>query len=145
MQTTKEGGKEKVYLHLMNEKEKELFIGLAYGLASADGDYSDEEKVLIDGYCKEMQITFDEKGMVRPAADIIDEMAEKSDGQIKKIIVFELIGLAMVDGNYEGSERTIINQIEEKFQMDTGFADKCEKVISDYIAFQSKINQLVLG
>lgn len=134
-----------MYLSLLKENEKELFIGLAYDLASTDGDYSNEEKVIINGYCQEMKIIFDEKNMIKAVEDIVDEITKKSDDQIKKIIIFELIGLAMVDGNYDENERVLIKQIEEKFMVGNGFADKCEGVISEYIAFQSKINQLVLG
>ncbi len=133
-----------MYLNLLKENEKELFIGLAYDLASADGDYSDDEKTLINSYCQEMQIIFDKNNVVSPAVNIINEIAEKTGDQVKKIIVFELIGLAMVDGNYNENERMLINQIQEKFKIDSGFADKCEGVLVDYIAFQGKINQLVL-
>lgn len=35
-----------MYLNLLKENEKELFICLAYDLASADGNYSDEEGVI---------------------------------------------------------------------------------------------------
>lgn len=43
-----------MYLAVLSKEAKELFLGLAFDLASADGNYSDEEKVIINGYCQEM-------------------------------------------------------------------------------------------
>ena len=42
-----------MYLTLLNEKEKEIFLGVAFQLAAVDGYYSDEEKEMINGYCQE--------------------------------------------------------------------------------------------
>lgn len=133
-----------MYLNLLKEKEKELFIGLAYDFAAADGNYSDDEKLIINGYCQEMNISFEQKSMVKPAIDIVREISEDSSKQVKKVFIFELIGLAIVDGYYDENERTLIKQMEDKFQIDAGYADKCEQVISEYVAFQRKINQLVM-
>lgn len=134
-----------MYLNLLKEKEKKLFIGIAHNLAVSDGDYSDKENIVINSYCQEMHILFDEKNVVKSVVDIAREIAENSSDKVKKIFIFELIGLAMIDGNYDENERTLIKQMEDIFHIDTGYADKCEQVITEYIAFQGKINQIVLG
>lgn len=33
-----------MYLALLNESEKAVFLGMTYNLATVDGDYSDSEK-----------------------------------------------------------------------------------------------------
>ena len=132
-----------MYLALLNEKEKEAFLGVAFQLAAVDGYYSDEEKEMINGYCQEMQCVFDEKTMVKPVDLLIKDIKLNSDNKIKKIFVFELIGLAMADGNYDENERALINKLEEEFELGSGFAMNCEAVLKKYIEFQTKLNQLI--
>lgn len=135
-----------MYLALLSEKEKEIFLNVAFNLVTADGDYSDEEKAVIAGYCQEMQYTytFDKKRTVKSIDVLINDIRSNSDNKIKKIFVFELIGLAMADGNYDESERNLINKLEMEFDIDLGFARDCETVLNEYIAFQTKLNQLIL-
>lgn len=133
-----------MYLALLNEKEKEMFLDVAFNLVAVDGNYSDEEKAVINGYCQEMQCIFDEKTMVKPMDVLIKDIKSNSNNRIKKIFVFELIGLALADGNYDEDERELINKLEMEFDIGLGFAKKCEDILNEYIAFQTKLNQLIL-
>lgn len=45
-----------MYLGLLNEAQKELYAELAINLASADGTFSEEERLVVDAYCQEMGI-----------------------------------------------------------------------------------------
>lgn len=134
-----------MYLSILTREEKRMFLGLAYDLAASDGDYSAEEQATIQGYCYEMQMEFDEKTMVRPIDEIINGFTQKSNLKTKKIVVFEVIGLAMADNNYDDNERAIISDMENKFGLDKSYGEECEKVIGEYISFQNRINNLVLG
>lgn len=134
-----------MYLALLSKEEKEIFLGIAFHLAVADGDYSDEEKEVMNGYCQETQCVFDEKTMVKPIDTLIKAIKLNSDNRVKKIFIFELIGLVMADSNYSEDERTLINNLEMEFDIGPGFAENCETVLSEYIAFQTKLNQLILG
>ena len=134
-----------MYLSTLNEEQKVMFIGLAYNLALADGVYCEEEKIMIDSYCNEMQIVFDQKRMVKPVNDIIEEMNDKCGIQEKKIFVFEAIGLAMSDNNFDITERKIVNEMMEKFDIPEEFCIKCEQILQEYITFQVKMNALIMG
>lgn len=133
-----------MYLALLSEKEKEAFLGFAFHLVAVDGNYSDEEKAVINGYCQEMQCFFDEKTMVRPLDALIRDVKVNCDEKIKKIFVFELIGLAMADKNYDDKERALINNLQAEFDIVPEYARNCEALINEYIAFQTKMNQLIL-
>ena len=103
-----------MYLSILNNREKQLFLGLAYGLAAFDGEYSEQEQAMIHGYCEEVQMEFQEETMVKPLDDIIEIFKENSSERIKKIVIFEAIGLAMSDNNYQDSERNVILKMEEE-------------------------------
>ena len=44
-----------MYLGLLNEEKRELFLDICFCIASADGDYSADEKVLIIRVLNEKQ------------------------------------------------------------------------------------------
>lgn len=133
-----------MYLSVLNSAERVLFLGLAYHLATSDGEYSSEEQATIEGYCQEVQVQFDDNTMIKPIDYIINELTIKSNVKVKKIIVFEAIGLAMADNNYDEGERNIVNQMISAFGLDSIFSNECEQVIKEYISFQNRINKLVL-
>lgn len=134
-----------MYLAILSEEEKELFLGLAYNLAAIDGEYSDEERTMIAGYCQEMQIEFDEERAVKSVDELLGRIKAISDDRTKKIIVFEAIGLAMADGKYYENERKLVDKMEKEFGIEAGFSEKCESIINEYLVFQKKTNQLILG
>ena len=134
-----------MYLSLLNESEKAVFLGMAYNIANIDGDYSDAEKSMINGYCQELQCQFDEKSMIKPMESLVQTIKVGSNEIVKKIFVFELIGLGMADGNYDNNERKFISQMIEEYNLDYDFANKCEGILNEYIRFQGKINELVFG
>ncbi len=94
-----------MYLGILENKNKELFLNLAYNLALSDGDYSEDEEMMIKSYCNEMQIELDMKNINRSIDSTIKEMSEECNIRDKKIIVFESIGLSMSDGCYCEEEK----------------------------------------
>ena len=63
----------------------------------------------------------------------------------KKIVIFEAIGLAMSDGDYDQTEKEFINSTMLKFGIEESFNRECEDVLNEYIEFQNKLNRLVIG
>ncbi len=123
-----------MFLSLLNEKQKLLFLGLVYDLASFDGDYSDAEKLMISSYCQEMQMKFDQNNVVKSSNEIIESMNAECGVREKKIIVFEAIGLALTDNNYDVSEKEFIASMISKLNIEKDYDVKCENVLRDYIS-----------
>ena len=133
-----------MYLENLSSEEKVLFMGVAYHLAHIDGDYCINERNMMQAYCNEMGCEFDlEK--VAPLDDIIKDLAKKADMKTKKIIIFEAIGLAICDNKYDDDERAFIGGMTKVFNIEPAFVEQSEKVLIEYISFQSKINNLVIG
>lgn len=47
-----------MFLSQLSEKEKNAFISLIMHVSNFNGIFADEEKVMIQEYCKEMDIPF---------------------------------------------------------------------------------------
>lgn len=96
-----------MYLAILNDEQKNLFLNIAKKLASTDGDFSEDERQVIDGYCHEMSVSVVKKLDIAKE-DMIERLGSISNTIEKKIIVFEFAGLVMVDSNFDESERVLL-------------------------------------
>lgn len=134
-----------MYLQQLKNDQKNLFMQMAFHLSMIDGDYSEQEQILMKSYAGEMGIKWDEKMITDTLEGVIDKL-QKSCGELeKKVIVFEIVGLAMSDGNYDAEERKRIKLICQKFGLKKEYPMLCENCINDYFKIQRRMNQIVEG
>jgi len=129
---------------MLNEKQKNIFLELAYQMALIDNDYSEKERVMVESYCNEMQIAVPEVILAGSIDGIIESMRSECTVTEKKIMLFEILGLALVDGNYDKSERNIVEEISKAFEIEESFLQESERVLQEYIELQGRMNTLVL-
>ena len=134
-----------MYLGLLNEKEKKMFLDFAQYVSASDGNVGVEETETLKAYCVEMNISTQFEKPIKTVDNVIEEINSLCDDRSKKIIIFELIGLALSDNSYDIAEKNLINSAIESFNMDKNYIQECEKIISEYISFQNRVNALILG
>ena len=134
-----------MYLALLNKEQKEIFLGLAYNLSNIDGDYSSPEQQMIESYCGEMNIEYSDSIAKVELNTIMENINKIFDNKSIKIVLFELIGLAMVDNNFDKSEYAFLNSIQNLFSVDSEFMSKAENYIKNYLDLQLNINTLILN
>lgn len=134
-----------MYLSLLKEEQKRVFLELAYEIAFLDNDLSEEERIMIESYCNEMQMEVPPFIRARSMTEFIETIKEGWGEREKKIILFEIIGLAMIDSNYDEEERKSIISMTEIFGLTDEFRDECEILLKEYFEMQSRMNTLVLG
>lgn len=88
-----------MYLSILTEKEKQLFLNLAYTLAYSDGEFGDEEKLLLDAYCNEMGTTFDRPETAVSLNELLESLKRDIFENNRKVVYFELLGLAWLTVN----------------------------------------------
>lgn len=98
-----------MFLKELNNKESVAFINLVNEFANIDHVLAREEKRLIKDYLKELNLEKEKVGVLSydEAIDILKNSKERT----KRIIYFELIGLALVDGNYGEVEVDFLDKI----------------------------------
>lgn len=133
-----------MYLALLNKEQKECFLGLAYNISNIDGNYSESERKLLESYCDEMNLDYSDSVAKKDLESLLATITNLFDERSIKVVVFELIGLAMVDNNFDESEYNMINKIIEKFMIGSDFIEKCKSLINAYIEVQYNINSLIL-
>lgn len=118
-----------MYLGELNAEQRDRFLDLGIGLASVDGDFSDAEKNAIHLLCDEMRID-DRYQADAPPEEAIRFFASKASRHIQRIVVFELLGIAMADSVYEARELELVNKAAKAFSI----GEDEMKEISDAVA-----------
>lgn len=134
-----------MYLSLLNTKQKKLFLSLAYNLAVSDGDFSENERQVINSYSVEMNLEFKMEDIDNDINRVVNEINSICEIREKKIIVFEMVGLAMADYNFDDGEREIIQKALSIFGLDSEFGSFCEKKLSEYFCLQEELNNKILS
>ncbi len=111
-----------MFLHELNKEESIAFINLVKEFANIDEIFANEEKNLIDDYIKELSL--EECSFDKLTLEEIEKILRGSSDRVKKIIYFELVGLALVDGEYEHKEKVFLNNLAYSFNI--GLARRLE-------------------
>lgn len=132
-----------MFLHLIAEKNKHSFLALTKALCHADGHFTDDERAMVEQYCKEMEIANDSAEAVSDPKELMQKLADASNAREKKIIVFELLGLAYVDKDFSEDERRFVEELRTVFTMDTDYIQRAEELICSYLDVQGRVNALI--
>lgn len=134
-----------MFLNRLRPEAKELFLEAACGIAYADGRFAGEEKEILAAYAREMNVTMDGAQAPEDLHALVQRMAETMNPQEKKIAFFELVGLAMADGEYGADERKAMQELMKTFGMAEAFAQDCESMLKEYFVLQKRMTAAVLG
>ncbi|MBV7272676.1 TerB family tellurite resistance protein [Clostridiaceae bacterium UIB06] len=104
-----------MFLNELNKKEANAFINLVEALANVDNVFAKNEKDLIDDYIQELEL--DEKNIKKIDFETSVKEFEKAEEKIKNIIYFELVGLALCDGEYDEKEIQFLKGLAARFNI----------------------------
>lgn len=134
-----------MYLEFLKDKEKELCVDLAVNLASMDGDFSLKERLLIEGYCSDAAYEYDFNKELPPLQEVIDKLVSESNVTERKIIVFEMVRLAIVDSIFHDNEKILLKDLAAQFELEDSYVDSCKELLESYVDIEAKMNMLVLN
>lgn len=104
-----------MFLNELNKKEASAFINLVETLANVDNVFAKNEKDLIDDYIQELAL--DEKNIKKMDFETAVKELEGTTERIKNIIYFELVGLALCDGEYDEKEIQFLRGLAARFKI----------------------------
>lgn len=106
-----------MFLNELNKKEAIAFVNLVEALANVDNVFTQNEKDLIDEYIEELDLN-KEKIEKLDFESAVKEL-ERTTDRVKNIIYFELIGLALCDGEYNKKEIQFLKGLAVRFNIST--------------------------
>ena len=98
-----------MFLNELNKNEGIAFMQLVKGLANSDDVFAREEKNLYNDYLEELNIK--ENEIPDTSLNSSYETLKNSSERNKNIIYFELVGLALIDGEYDEREVDFLEEI----------------------------------
>lgn len=132
-----------MFLEMLNEEQKELFLHLAVKAAYANEILEEAEKDMLIAFAKEMNI----KPVLSSDKDL-EVMLEKlkliCGGIERKIILFELVGVMYSDNVCDNSETAFLEEIAKAFNIDNSVLTKMCEHVKDYIQLYRNIFDTVI-
>lgn len=104
-----------MFLNELSKNEGIAFMQLVKILANSDDVFAKEEKTLYADYLEELKLN--ESEIPNSDLDSIYQILNTSSERVKNIIYFELVGLALIDGEYEEKEVDFLEEVGEKFEI----------------------------
>ena len=98
-----------MFLNELKKDEGIAFIKLVKKLANIDETFSKEEKDLYIDYLKELNLK--ESDINDTKIEDVFTLLSGSNDRSKEIIYFELVGLALIDGEYEEKEVEFLEKV----------------------------------
>ncbi|MBL4930760.1 hypothetical protein [Clostridium paridis] len=134
-----------MFLNELNIIESKAFVNLVRELANLDEIFAKEEEKLIEEYIDEL--TLRDQDIEKQSLEEIKDVFNSSTDRIKKIVFFELIGLALVDGEFEHKEEVFLKELAHDFNISfsrmLAFVDFFRNIKSVYdftvVDYESKI------
>ena len=131
-----------MFLGQLSEKEKNAFISMSVHVSSSDGVFADEEKAMIQDYCKEMGIPFFDADNAISMDEVVAVFRE-SEIQIKKIVLLETLGLVYSDGEYDNVEKGFVDEYAKKIGLTDEDVEKQTEAIKEYLVALKKVAEAI--
>ena len=131
-----------MFLNQLSDKEKNAFISLSVHASKSNGVFEEEEKAMIQGYCKEMDIPlFDANDAI--SMDEIVAVFNESELTIKKIVLLETLGLVYSDGEYDDSEKGFVKEYANKIGLTDEDVEKQTEAVKTYLDALKKVAEAI--
>ena len=133
-----------MFLGVLSQNCKESFFDIAKHLIMADNVLRREEEELLIGYCGEMGLNYDPERVPDDLDALIAKI--KSENKVtKKIVYFELLGLALADNDYADEEKAVINKLKEEFEISDSDAELMEDSIIKIYSLYARMRKIVIN
>lgn len=131
-----------MYLSELNTKQKNRFLDLGISLAVADGDFSDTEKNTIHLLCDEMRIA-DRYTAEVSREEVVRFFTTEASSRIQRIVVFELLGIAMADSVYETREHETMIEMASAFSISENEIYEIREAITQLYGLYTKFSRFM--
>ena len=130
-------------LNKLQDENKELFLRLEMLLVNIDGKYCDSERRLVEQHCREMgiqPIEYDKTVTIEKIAETINREMSVEE---RKIILIELITVAIIDGVYDEREKEFVEHLRKMLHMPKEVGEQALALVQKLIDASVSIENFV--
>ena len=99
----------------LSKEESKAFMRIVLEFVSIDNKVNREEKNIVAKYLSKLNLSREEANNL--TVEEAKEILKNSEDKIKKMIYFDLLGVALIDGDYETSEVDFLDEIANQFNI----------------------------
>ena len=99
----------------LSKEESKAFMRIVLEFVSIDNKVNREEKNIVAKYLSKLNLSREEANNL--TVEEAKEILKNSEDKIKKMIYFDLLGVALIDGDYETSEIDFLDEIANQFNI----------------------------
>lgn len=133
-----------MFLNLLNNSQKRLFLELAVRATEANGVVEIEEKNMLKEFALEMQET-PVYSTEKSTEDLLKLIKKDSSEKSLKIVVFEILGIMYSDKVYDSEEKEFIDNMVKAFELPQDLPEKYNQLIVRYASLYKEILTEVIG
>ncbi len=132
-----------MFLHTLNDQEKQAYLRIAQYALNIDFDFSVCEENMLRNQCHEMEIAYDELDL----SDFIleDHLAIFETEQSKRIMFIEVVSLMFMDKHLEPLEKKLLDRIDKYFGFEGEFMNNATQYARQYIEAYYRGRMLVFN
>lgn len=119
-----------MYLSMLSDTNKRLFLNLEIYLSKVDSDFSENERIIIDAHCMEMHIDNNNYEADMSQSEIFEGLKALTK-QESKIVFLELVGTIMADNVYHVEERALVKKLAEALKLEENDISLVFSIITD--------------
>ena len=119
-----------MYLSMLSDTNKRLFLNLEIYLSKVDSDFSENERIIIDAHCMEMHIDNNNYEADMSQSEIFEGLKALTK-QESKIVFLELVGTIMADNVYHVEEKALVNKLAEALKLEENDISLVFSIITD--------------
>ncbi len=132
-----------MFLEMLNEEQKKLFMHLAIIAANANGYVEESENKMLLHFEKEMNIDPITQSNMK-LDDVIDELYNICGELEKKIVLFEIVGILFSDENCDKEEMEFLDKIAGRFGFSNEQVKDMISLVEEYTKLYSQIFDTVI-
>lgn len=131
-----------MFLIELSDIEKEAFVSLCYHASMSNGYVDEDESLVIKSYCQEMNIDYVSCDNAMPMEEACNVFIASSD-KIKKIVIFEILGVMLADGIYDEKEKEYVSTLSRRINVSTEVMNELTVLIEDYMECVKRISSTI--
>lgn len=130
-----------MFLGNFSKEEQAVFLNLAYTMMYADHEVKDDEREKFQLYQREVEADITKAEVVDFAAEIAK--LQNLDLPKKKMMLFELLGIAFADFEYADDERILIEQAASFLGVSPVDTDRMTTLVQDILRIYEEVNTVI--
>jgi hypothetical protein len=133
-----------MYLSELNITEKRNFLELAHYAMGVNGAHKESEQEILEAFYAECNIGEYELSQQDQISLVIEQLA-KTEEQIKKIIILEIFGVLLADGEYCDAEKNFMASLAESLEVDNYLLKKIKRWVQAMNDLVGEGYSMILG